>query len=107
QSIADFACEAHTGSIDVATICPMGQNGDREVRMATFRDKLGAFDPGLPLEKARTIPSSWYFDAEIYEAERRRVFGGSWQMSGRSAQVAAPRSFLTTDIAGEPILVVR
>ena len=59
--------------------------------MATLADKLRAFDAALPLEKARTIPSSWYFDAEIYEAERRRIFGGSWQMAGRSAQVAAPR----------------
>ena len=75
--------------------------------MSTLADKLCAFDATLPLERARTIPSAWYFDAEIFEAERRGIFGGSWQTAGRSAQVAAPGSFVTADIAGEPVLVVR
>ena len=34
---------------------------------------LDAFDPNLPLEHARTIPSSWYFDRELYDAECRTV----------------------------------
>lgn len=74
---------------------------------AGLREKLAAFDGTLPLERARTIPSLWYFDAEIYEAERRGVFGATWQLAGRSDQVKEPGSFMTADIAGEPILVVR
>jgi choline monooxygenase len=74
---------------------------------ATLKAKLDLFDATLPLEKAHTIPSAWYFDPEIYAAERRHVFGGSWQVAGRCDQVAQPGSFLTADIAGEPILVVR
>jgi len=35
------------------------------------------------------------------------VFGGAWQALGRAEQVAAPGSFITADIAGEPIVVVR
>jgi choline monooxygenase len=35
------------------------------------------------------------------------VFGATWQMVGRVEQVAALGSFLTADVAGEPILVVR
>jgi choline monooxygenase len=85
----------------------MRQNVGKEAAMSTLADKLRAFDPALPLERARTIPSAWYFDVEIYEAERRHVFGGSWQTAGRSAQVARPGSFVTADIAGEPVLVVR
>ena len=68
---------------------------------------LRQFDPDLPLERAHTIPASWYFDPELYEAERRTVFGGTWQAVGRTDQVSAPGSFFTTDLAGEPILVVR
>src|SRR5438270_8734889 len=67
---------------------------------------LDAFDPTLPLEHARTIPSSWYFDRELYEAECRTVFAG-WQAVGRVDQIAAPGSYLTATVAGEPILVVR
>lgn len=72
-----------------------------------LREKLAAFDDNLPLERARTIPSNWYFDTEIFEAEKCGVFGDTWQCVGRSAQVSAPGSFLTADIAGEPVLVVR
>jgi choline monooxygenase len=70
-------------------------------------DKLAAFDPDLPLEQARTIPGAWYADPEIHAAECRRVFGGGWLAAGRADQVAAPGSYLTADLAGEPILVVR
>jgi choline monooxygenase len=72
-----------------------------------LRQDLARFDGALPLERARTIPASWYFKPDIYEAERRVVFGGTWQVVGRTDQVAEAGSFLTADIAGEPILVVR
>jgi choline monooxygenase len=73
----------------------------------SLRAKLAAFDPDLPLERAHTIPSSWYFDPEVYAAECRHVFGATWQMVGRLDQVAEPGSYLTADVAGEPVLVVR
>lgn len=72
-----------------------------------LRDLLTAFDADLPLESAHTIPSAWYFDPELYELECRNVFGKVWHAVGRAAQVAAPGAFLTTEVAGEPILVVR
>lgn len=61
----------------------------------------------LPLERAATIPAAWYRDHDVYEAERRAVFGASWLMVGRREVVEKPGSFLTADVAGEPILVVR
>jgi choline monooxygenase len=70
-------------------------------------DEAVMFDPTLPLSHARTIPSRWYFDPAIYDAERQHVFGGSWLMAGRADQVREPGSFFTTEIAGEPIVVVR
>jgi choline monooxygenase len=72
-----------------------------------LRDELRSFDPSLPLERARTIPNNWYFDAEIYELEQRAVFASTWQMVGRAEQVARPGSYLTAEVAGQPILVVR
>jgi choline monooxygenase len=73
----------------------------------TLAEKLRMFDPDLPLDRAHTIPSAWYFDDEIYAAECRQVFGRSWQAVGRAEQVAEPGSFLTAEVAGEPIVVVR
>jgi choline monooxygenase len=72
-----------------------------------LQEKLHFFDASLPLERACTIPSVWYFDPEIHAAECRTVFADAWQVAGRLDQVSGPGSFLTTEIAGEPILVVR
>jgi choline monooxygenase len=72
-----------------------------------LRQELAQFDDTLPLERARTISASWYFDTEIYEAERRAVFGDTWQVVGRTDQVTEPGAYLTATIAGEPILVIR
>jgi choline monooxygenase len=67
---------------------------------------LGAFDPALPLERAHTIPSPWYFDPELYELERHTVFAG-WQAVGRLDQLRGPGSYLTAEVAGEPVAVLR
>lgn len=71
------------------------------------QDELRRFDPSLPLERAKTIPSSWYFDRDIYSLECKAIFGATWQMVGRADQVADAGEYLTTEIAGEPILVIR
>jgi choline monooxygenase len=73
----------------------------------TLAEKLRLFDPDRPLERARTVPSLWYHDPEIYAAECRAVFGGTWQAVGRTDQVAEPGSFFTADLAGEPLAIVR
>lgn len=72
----------------------------------TLSELLAAFDPELPLEQARTIPSSWYVDPQLFAVERRHVFSG-WQAVGRTDQLERPGSFLTADLAGEPVLVLR
>jgi choline monooxygenase len=73
----------------------------------SLKDKLRSVDSELPLERARTIPAAWYFDAEIYAAERERIFGPTWLAAARADQLKKPGSFVTSDIAGEPLLVLR
>ena len=51
---------------------------------ADLSAKFRLFDPNLPLERAHTIPSSWYHDPEIYAAEICHVFGRTWQAVGRT-----------------------
>ena len=72
-----------------------------------LRELLGAFDPGLPLERARTIPASWYTDPELAQLERERVFRNCWLVVGRVDQVQQVGSFFTADVAGIPILAAR
>jgi choline monooxygenase len=73
----------------------------------TLHEKLLSFDLSLPLERARTIPASWYFDPEIDAAERERIFGRTWLAAARADQLTKAGSFVTAEIAGEPILVLR
>jgi choline monooxygenase len=73
----------------------------------TLVEKLAAFDPSLPLECAATIPSLWYIDREIYDAERRAVFALNWQVIGRTEQLAEPGQFITGEVAGTPVVAVR
>jgi choline monooxygenase len=71
-----------------------------------LRDLIDAFDPTLPLDRAHTIPSGWYFDPDLADLERRTAFAG-WQPVGRLDQLATPGSYLTADVAGEPVAVLR
>lgn len=75
--------------------------------MPDLAHKLAQFDGSLPLEAASTIPNSWYTDPEIAQRERETVFGANWLCVGRTRQVEGAGRYLTADVAGEPILVVR
>jgi choline monooxygenase len=66
-----------------------------------------SYDPDAPLEEAWTIPASWYTDDRIYELELETVFAVSWQYAGRLDQLIEPGKYVTADIAGEPIVIVR
>ena len=68
---------------------------------------LALYDAEAPLPESRTIPASWYIDPRIADLERRAVFARTWQLAGRLDQVAAPGQYLTAEVAGEPIVVVR
>ena len=60
-----------------------------------------------PLERADTIPSSWYTDARLGPFEQRAVFRPSWQVVGHVSQVANAGDYVCATVAGEPIIVVR
>jgi choline monooxygenase len=68
---------------------------------------LDAYDDQAPLAEASTIPAPWYVDPRIAELERMNVFGGTWQLVARTDQVQKPGEFVSTILAGEPIVVVR
>ncbi|HEU4432224.1 MAG TPA: Rieske 2Fe-2S domain-containing protein, partial [Pyrinomonadaceae bacterium] len=65
------------------------------------------YDPDLPLDHASTIPASWYTDRDLYDLELESVFSNTWQLAARRDQVEQPGQYVSTDVAGEPIVVVR
>jgi choline monooxygenase len=68
---------------------------------------LGSYDASAPLEKAWTIPSSWYTDPRVADREARTVFSRTWQMIGRADQLREPGQYVTATVAGEPVVAVR
>jgi choline monooxygenase len=64
------------------------------------------YNDQLPLNEASTIPSAWYFDSAIAKREQS-AFHHSWQLVGRTEQIAEPGYFFTATIAGEPVIVTR
>jgi choline monooxygenase len=74
---------------------------------ASIRQTIESYNPRAPLAEAWTIPGSWYIDPRVAELERHTVFSRSWQMVGRVDQLHEPGQYITAEVAGEPILVVR
>jgi choline monooxygenase len=74
---------------------------------SSLHDILAAYDDQAPLEQAYTIPASWYVDERLAELERTNVFGRTWQVVARVDQLARPGEFVTTELAGELLVVVR
>jgi choline monooxygenase len=73
----------------------------------TTREIVERYNAKTSVAEASTPPAEWYLDPRMLEIERRTVFAGSWQMVGRVAQLADPGQYITGEVAGEPILVVR
>ena len=68
---------------------------------------INSYDPNAPLERASTIPSSWYTDKQIFQLEQQTVFSRSWHVAARIDQLTKPGDYVTSEIADEPIVVVR
>jgi len=61
----------------------------------------------VPIERAHTIPSGWYTSPEQFEFDREAIFARSWQYLGASANLDGPGRYISSTVAGNPVLVVR
>ncbi|WP_442772132.1 aromatic ring-hydroxylating oxygenase subunit alpha [Paenirhodobacter enshiensis] len=61
----------------------------------------------LPLERAGAMPVSIYTSPEFLALEQSRIFARSWLCAGRADALKAPGDYLTLDISGEPVIVLR
>jgi choline monooxygenase len=73
----------------------------------SLNEIIDSYDAGASLEQASTIPASWYTDPRVYDLETRTAFARSWQMFCRLDQLSESGQYVTGEIAGEPIVVVR
>lgn len=73
----------------------------------SFQQIIDSYDPTAPLDRASTIPASWYTDERVFELEKQSVFSRSWQIAARVDQLQKSGDYVTTDIGDEPVVVVR
>jgi phenylpropionate dioxygenase-like ring-hydroxylating dioxygenase large terminal subunit len=60
-----------------------------------------------PLERAFTLPPRCYTDPAFFEKEREEIFSREWICVARGEQVPAAGDYLSVDLVGQPVIVVR
>lgn len=60
-----------------------------------------------PFDQALTAPPAVYSSAEIYELEQQRIFASEWQCVGRAAEISEIGDYISAEIGGTSIIVVR
>lgn len=83
------------------------RDGSSTIMTPSLEQILNSYDANALLEHASTIPASWYTNDELYQLELQNVFAQSWQFVCRVDQVENPGQYVTADIAGEPVVIVR
>jgi choline monooxygenase len=59
------------------------------------------------ISRAWTLPADLYLDSDIYAAEKEAIFAHTWQVIGHHDQVKNAGDYFTTELIGEPLVVVR
>ena len=60
-----------------------------------------------PFERAQAMPKSVYTSDSFAELERRHIFSRDWLCAGRAEALPNPGDYLTMEIAGEPVIILR
>jgi choline monooxygenase len=68
---------------------------------------LESLEIDADIAQAWTLPAHLYTDATVFEVEKRKIFAYSWQVVGHRDQAAEAGDYFTTELVGEPLLIVR
>ena len=66
---------------------------------------MSLIDPNVA--RSWTLPAEFYTEESVFLSEREKVFARTWQLVGHVRQVARPGDYFTTEVAAEPLLIVR
>ena len=61
----------------------------------------------VPFSQARAMPKSIYTSTEFVRQEEEHVFAREWVCAGRSDALNEPGDYVTMEVAGEPVIVLR
>ena len=57
--------------------------------------------------KSYTVPSRYYLDPAIYEAEKEAVFYRNWWLVGHVSRFAQTGSYVRVDVQDQGVLVIK
>lgn len=60
-----------------------------------------------PFERAHAMPKSVYVSPAFAELEEKRIFAREWLCAGRADALKDPGDYMTMEIAGEPVIILR
>jgi len=72
--------------------------------MGSLLDSL-LIDPDIAC--AWSVPADFYTDPAVFALEQEKIFARSWQLVGHRDQLKNAGDFFTTELHGEPLLLVR
>lgn len=64
-----------------------------------------AIDPDI--SRAATLPAAWYVDPSSLPLEKERIFATTWQYATALTKLSQPGSYMTLEIAGIPVVLIR
>jgi Rieske 2Fe-2S family protein len=67
-----------------------------------FRKTVDTFAAG-----ARTLPQRYFVSTEIFGREQEKIFSKQWVLVGHQSHIAQAGDYLTAEVAGESLLIVR
>lgn len=85
----------------------MDSHACHPLQQTTLEQELKRFDPSLPIESAKTPPTSWYVRQDMLAFEKVQVFQPSYQVVGSLDQLPQVGSYFTGRFMGWPYVVVR
>ena len=59
------------------------------------------------LERASTIPSSWYTHSSFHAFDIHSVFSTTWQYVGHESRIPEPGDYLSETVGGNPLIIIR
>jgi len=98
------AC-AFNQRLNVPQIVPRSVEADEAALPALLAELQSTGD--LPLGQSRTLPAACYTSEAYYRWEEEHVFRAEWQCIAHVSQLPKIGDFVTLDLLGEPLVVVR
>jgi choline monooxygenase len=87
--------------------CPAEPGKSNKVNPISMAPPKDVVSIDSDIARAWTLPSHLYTEPAAFAAEKEGIFAQSWQVVGHRDQVADAGDFFTTELVGEPLLIVR